>query len=254
LKNGKKKLDRTGTGTLSIFGYHMKFNLKLGFPLITTKKCYIPAIVHELLWFLKGDTNIAYLNKNNISIWNKWANEKGDLGPIYGKQWRNWQSYNRKKNIDQIKNILHIIKKEPNSRRMIVSSWNPTDIHKMALPPCHLLFQFYILNNTLSCQVYQRSCDVFLGLPFNLASYAILMHMIAQQCNLEVGDLLWTGGDVHLYNNHIQPAKIQILRKPKKQPILIIPNKPKSLFKYNVKDFYFIGYDPYPIITAEISI
>lgn len=254
LKDGKKKEDRTGTGTLSIFGYQMRLNLKLGFPLLTTKKCYIPAIIHELLWFLNGDTNIKYLKKNNISIWNPWADKEGDLGPIYGKQWRNWQSYDKKKSIDQIKNILKIIKKDPNSRRMIVSSWNPIDIDQMALPPCHVLFQFYILNKTLSCQVYQRSCDVFLGLPFNLASYAILVHMIAQQCNLKIGDLLWTGGDVHLYNNHIESAHIQILRTPKKQPMLLILNKPKSIFEYNIKDFYFLGYDPYPTIKAKISI
>ncbi|CAL4043637.1 thymidylate synthase [Buchnera aphidicola] len=253
IKQGKPKKDRTGTGTLSIFGHHIRFNLKEGFPLVTTKKCHIPSIIHELLWFLRGDTNIKYLNDNHVSIWNQWANKNGDLGPIYGKQWRNWSSYDDT-NIDQIKNTLKMLKKEPSSRRIIISSWNVSDINKMALPPCHVLFQFYVIENTLSCQLYQRSCDVFLGLPFNIASYAILIHMIAQQCNLKVGDFLWTGGDIHLYNNHLTQAKNQILRKPRKKPTLIIKNKPNSLFEYHIKDFLFIGYKPLSKIKADISI
>ncbi|AYN24640.1 thymidylate synthase [Buchnera aphidicola] len=253
IKNGKSKKDRTGTGTLSIFGYNMRFNLKKGFPLITTKKCHIPSIIHELLWFLKGETNIAYLNKNKISIWNNWADEFGNLGPIYGKQWRSWNTTEGKE-IDQIKNILQQIKEDPNSRRILVSSWNVGEIDKMSLAPCHVLFQFYVLKKKLSCQLYQRSCDVFLGLPFNIASYAILIHMIAQQCDLQVGDFLWTGGDVHLYKNHIESAKKQILRTPRKLPELIISKKPKSLFHYSFEDFKIIGYNPYPLIKGKISV
>lgn len=250
---GNQKEDRTGTGTLSIFGHNMKFNLKNGFPLITTKKCHIPSIIHELLWFLKGETNITYLNQNKISIWNNWADESGEVGPIYGKQWRKWET-SQGDSIDQIQNVLEELKNNPNSRRILVSSWNVGEIKKMKLPPCHVLFQFYVFNQTLSCQLYQRSCDVFLGLPFNIASYSILIHMIAQQCNLKVGEFLWTGGDVHLYNNHIEPAKKQILRKPRKLPKLIILNKPPSLFQYSFHDFKIIGYDPYSAIKAQISV
>jgi len=253
IKNGNQKKDRTGTGTLSIFGYNMKFDLKKGFPLLTTKKCHIPSIIHELLWFLKGDTNIDYLNKNKISIWNNWADKFGNVGPIYGKQWRSWNTLEGRK-IDQIKNILTELKNNPDSRRMLVSSWNVADIDKMKLPPCHVLFQFYVFDNTLSCQLYQRSCDVFLGLPFNIASYSILIHMIAQQCNLQVGEFLWTGGDVHLYNNHIKLVKAQILRTPRKLPELIILKKPSSLFQYSFQDFKIIGYNPHPSIKGEISI
>jgi thymidylate synthase len=253
IKYGNQKKDRTGTGTLSIFGYNMKFHLKEGFPLITTKKCHIQSIIHELLWFLNGDTNIKYLNDNNVSIWNHWADKFGNVGPIYGKQWRSWNTVDNKK-IDQIKNILTMLKTNPDSRRMLVSSWNVGEIDKMNLPPCHVLFQFYVCNNTLSCQLYQRSCDVFLGLPFNIASYAMLVHMIAQQCNLKVGDFLWTGGDVHLYKNHIEQAKEQILRKPLKLPKLIILKKPNSLFEYSFKDFKIFGYNSYPSIKAKISI
>ncbi|ADP67411.1 thymidylate synthase [Buchnera aphidicola] len=253
IRVGNQKKDRTGTGTLSIFGYNMKFDLKKGFPLLTTKKCHIASIIYELLWFLKGDTNIAYLNENKISIWNNWANESGDVGPIYGKQWRNWSTLEGHE-IDQIKNVLIQLKKNPDSRRMLVSSWNVGDIDKMRLPPCHVLFQFYVFNNTLSCQLYQRSCDVFLGLPFNIASYSILIHMIAQQCDLKVGDFLWTGGDVHLYNNHIELAKKQILRIPRTLPKLTILKKPQSLFQYCFEDFKIIGYHPYPAIKGEISI
>ncbi|WAI11628.1 MAG: thymidylate synthase [Buchnera aphidicola (Macrosiphum albifrons)] len=253
IKIGNKKTDRTGTGTLSVFGYNMKFNLKAGFPLLTTKKCHIPSIIHELLWFLKGDTNIDYLNKNKISIWNNWADKSGDVGPIYGKQWRSWNAPEGNK-IDQIKNVLIQLKNTPNSRRMLVSSWNVGEIDKMKLPPCHVLFQFYVFNNTLSCQLYQRSCDVFLGLPFNIASYSLLIHMIAQQCNLKVGEFLWTGGDVHLYNNHIQLAEKQILRIPRKLPKLIILKKPQSLFQYSFQDFKITEYYPYPSIKGKISV
>ncbi|QCO70989.1 thymidylate synthase [Buchnera aphidicola] len=253
IKIGNKKTDRTGTGTLSVFGYNMKFNLNAGFPLLTTKKCHIPSIIHELLWFLKGDTNIDYLNKNKISIWNNWADKFGDVGPIYGKQWRSWNTPEGNK-IDQIKNILIQLKNTPNSRRILVSSWNVGEIDKMKLPPCHVLFQFYVFNNTLSCQLYQRSCDVFLGLPFNIASYSLLIHMIAQQCNLKVGEFLWTGGDVHLYNNHIQLAEKQILRIPRKLPKLIILKKPQSLFQYSFQDFKITEYHPYPSIKGKISV
>jgi len=253
IKNGNQKQDRTGTGTLSIFGYNMKFDLKKGFPLLTTKKCHIPSIIYELLWFLKGDTNINYLNENKISIWNNWADKSGNVGPIYGKQWRSWDTLEGKE-IDQIQNILIELKNNPNSRRLLVSSWNVADIDKMKLPPCHVLFQFYVSNNTLSCQLYQRSCDVFLGLPFNIASYSILIHMIAQQCNLQVGDFLWTGGDVHLYNNHLKLVKTQILRTPRKLPELIILKRASSLFQYSFQDFKVIGYNPHPSIKGEISI
>ncbi|QCI21155.1 thymidylate synthase [Buchnera aphidicola (Hyperomyzus lactucae)] len=253
IKIGNQKKDRTGTGTLSIFGYNMRFNLKTGLPLLTTKKCHIPSIIYELLWFLKGDTNINYLNRNKISIWNNWADKSGDVGPIYGKQWRSWNT-EKGEPIDQIKKILIQLKENPDSRRILVSSWNVGEIDNMRLPPCHVLFQFYVCNKTLSCQLYQRSCDVFLGLPFNIASYSILVHMIAQQCNLKVGEFLWTGGDVHLYNNHIELAKKQILRIPKKLPKLIITRKPQSLFEYSFKDFKIIGYDPHPTIKGKISI
>ncbi|AWH90363.1 thymidylate synthase [Buchnera aphidicola (Melanaphis sacchari)] len=253
INNGNLKKDRTGTGTLSIFGHNIKCDLKKGFPLITTKKCHVPSIIHELLWFLNGDTNIKYLNENKVSIWNNWADKSGNLGPIYGAQWRSWKASSGKK-IDQIKNILKEIQENPDSRRIIVSTWNVAEIPKMSLPPCHILFQFYVFKKTLSCQIYQRSCDVFLGLPFNLASYATLIHMIAQQCNLVVGELLWTGGDVHLYQNHIKLAKKQILRIPRKLPRLILLKKPKSLFKYSFEDFKIIGYTPYPTIKGAISV
>lgn len=254
IDTGKTKIDRTGIGVLSIFGHLMRFDLNKGFPLITTKKCHIPSIIYELLWFLKGETNIKYLNKNNISIWNQWADKKGNLGPIYGKQWRNWSNLNGK-TIDQIKLILKEIKKSPNSRRMIVSSWNVLDIPLMALPPCHVLFQLNITEKILSCQVYQRSCDIFLGLPFNIASYALLTHMIAEQSNLKVGELIWTGGDIHLYKNHIQQALCQLKRTPKKLPKLIIhPPYPNSLFEYQFENFEFFEYNPDPHISAPVAV
>ncbi|XRX42739.1 MAG: thymidylate synthase [Buchnera aphidicola (Eriosoma harunire)] len=253
ITHGKKKQDRTKTGTLSIFGEHLKINLNQGFPLLTTKKCHFNSIVHELLWFLKGDTNIKYLNKHNITIWNPWANESGELGPIYGKQWRYWKTY-QGDTIDQIQLAINTINTEPSSRRIIVSSWNVSEINKMALPPCHVLFQFYVINNIISCQIYQRSCDIFLGLPFNIASYALLTHMIAQQCRLKVGQLLWTGGDVHLYQNHINAATIQLQRTPKILPQLILKNCPKSIFNYKINNFNIIKYIPYPSIKVKIAV
>ncbi|QIQ41446.1 MAG: thymidylate synthase [Buchnera aphidicola (Aphis urticata)] len=253
ITHGKSKNDRTGTGTLSIFGHNIRFNLQKGFPLVTTKKCYIPAIIHELLWFLKGETNITYLNKNKIFIWDNWADQFGELGPIYGKQWRSWITSDGKK-IDQIKNIIKQLKNDPDSRRLLVCSWNVGEISQMSLPPCHVLFQFYVFQNKLSCQLYQRSCDVFLGLPFNIASYSMLTHMIAQQCNFEVDEFIWTGGDIHLYKNHISLAKKQLLRNPRKLPKLIILNKPKSLFNYTFEDFKIINYNPHPSIHGIISV
>ncbi|WWP02193.1 MAG: thymidylate synthase [Candidatus Dasytiphilus stammeri] len=253
ISQGQFKNDRTGTGTISIFGYQMRFNLKKGFPLITTKLCKFSYIVHELLWFLKGQTNILELNKNKVSIWNHWADKNGNLGPIYGKQWRSWNTTDGK-SIDQINKVIEQIKQEPNSRRMIVSAWNVGDLEKMALAPCHVLFQFYVLNNKISCQIYQRSSDIFIGLPFNIASYALLVFMIAQQCNLEVGELIWTGGDVHLYCNHIEQAKLQLSRKPLSLPKLVIKNKPLSIFDYCLNDFDLRGYMPYPYIMAPIAI
>ncbi|ANF17152.1 thymidylate synthase [Buchnera aphidicola (Schlechtendalia chinensis)] len=253
LCEGINKKDRTGVGTLSIFGHHMKFNLKFGFPLVTTKKCSFSSIVYELLWFLNGDTNVKYLNDNKVFIWNPWADKFGNLGPIYGKQWRKWKTVDGTE-VDQIKNVIEQIKNDPNSRRLLVSSWNVGDLKKMALFPCHVLFQFYVVKNVLSCQLYQRSCDVFLGLPFNIASYALLMHMIAQQCCLELGDFLWTGGDIHLYKNHIIQAKEQLSRVPFPLPKLIIHNKPKEIFDYSFCDFSLLKYKFHPAIKADIAI
>lgn len=253
LSKGNIKKDRTGTGTISIFGYQMKLNLKKGFPLLTTKNCHIKSIIYELLWFLKGDTNISFLKKNNVSIWNHWANKNGNLGPIYGKQWRKWC----KKNgdfVDQISVIIDQLKNNPNSRRIILSSWNVGELDQMALSPCHILAQFYVNKKKLSCQVYQRSCDVFLGLPFNIASYAILINILAQQCNLNLGELIWTGGDVHIYLNHIKQINLQLSRKPRKLPKLIIKRNPLSIFDYKFKDFKIKGYEPYSAIQAPISI
>ncbi|MGD6858678.1 MAG: thymidylate synthase [Enterobacteriaceae bacterium] len=252
-KFGINRKDRTGIGTTSIFGHQMRFNLKDGFPLVTTKYCNISNIIYELLWFLNGETNIKSLLKNNVNIWNNWADKNGDLGPIYGKQWRKWESKNGEK-IDQLSFVLKELKNNPYSRRILVSSWNVGEIKLMSLPPCHVLFQFYVADKKLNCQLYQRSCDVFLGLPYNIASYSILMHMISQQCNLEVGEFIWTGGDVHIYFNHLEYSKIQIKRTPKKLPKLKIIRKPKSLFKYKINDFKLIGYNFYPKIKAEIAV
>ena len=234
LDEGTQKNDRTGTGTLSIFGHQMRFNLQDGFPLVTTKRCHLRSIIHELLWFLQGDTNIAYLHENNVTIWDEWADENGDLGPVYGKQWRAWPTPDGR-HIDQITTVLNQLKNDPDSRRIIVSAWNVGELDKMALAPCHAFFQFYVADGKLSCQLYQRSCDVFLGLPFNIASYALLVHMMAQQCDLEVGDFVWTGGDTHLYSNHMDQTHLQLSREPRPLPKLIIKRKPESIFDYHIR-------------------
>ena len=253
LYDAKHKNDRTGTGTLSIFGHQMRFNLQDGFPLVTTKRCHLRSIIHELLWFLQGDTNIAYLHENNVTIWDEWADENGDLGPVYGKQWRAWPTPDGR-HIDQITTVLNQLKNDPDSRRIIVSAWNVGELDKMALAPCHAFFQFYVADGKLSCQLYQRSCDVFLGLPFNIASYALLVHMMAQQCDLEVGDFVWTGGDTHLYSNHMDQTHLQLSREPRPLPKLIIKRKPESIFDYRFEDFEIEGYDPHPGIKAPVAI
>lgn len=253
LNHGVKKDDRTGTGTLSTFGYQMRFNLNDGFPLITTKKLHMRSIIHELLWFLQGDTNIGYLNQHGVSIWDEWANEKGDLGPVYGRQWRSWPTPDGR-SIDQLTSLLQQIKSNPDSRRLIVSAWNVGELDKMALAPCHALFQFYVANQRLSCQLYQRSADVFLGVPFNIASYALLTHLIAEQCDLKVGEFIWTGGDCHLYMNHLEQAKTQLERNPLPLPKLIIKQRPASLFDYQFEDFEFINYQSHPSIKAPIAV
>jgi thymidylate synthase len=253
LQHGTEKSDRTGTGTLSVFAYQMRFNLADGFPLVTTKKLHMRSIVHELLWFLKGDTNIAYLRDNGVTIWDEWADEKGDLGPVYGRQWRSWTTPDGR-TIDQLAEIVQQIKTNPDSRRLIISAWNVGELDKMALAPCHALFQFYVANNRLSCQLYQRSADVFLGVPFNIASYALLTHMVAQQCNLEVGEFIWTGGDCHLYLNHLEQAQTQLQRDPLALPQLVIKRKPASLFDYHFDDFEFVNYQCHPGIKAPIAI
>ena len=252
LRNGVKKVDRTGTGTISIFGHQTEYNLEKSFPLVTTKKVHLKSIIHELLWFLKGETNIKYLKENNVKIWNEWADDKGNLGPVYGYQWRSWPSYDGKK-IDQIKNIIHDIKHTPDSRRLIVSAWNVGQISEMALPPCHSFFQFYVANNKLSCQLYQRSADVFLGVPFNIASYALLTMMIAQVCNLQPGKFVHTLGDAHLYLNHLEQAKTQLSRKPKKAPKMKI-NAKNNIFDFVFEDFELIGYESHPRIKAPIAV
>lgn len=253
LHHGVEKSDRTGTGTLSAFAYQMRFNLADGFPLVTTKKLHMRSIIHELLWFLRGDTNIAYLHENGVSIWDEWADENGELGPVYGRQWRSWPTPDGQ-TIDQLANVLQQIKTNPDSRRLIVSAWNVAELDKMALAPCHAFFQFYVANNQLSCQLYQRSADVFLGVPFNIASYALLTHMVAQQCNLEVGEFIWTGGDCHLYMNHLEQAQTQLQRQPLPLPQLLIKHKPASLFDYSFNDFEFINYQSHPGIKAPIAI
>ena len=263
---GVFKGDRTGTGTYSTFGYQMRFNLAEGFPLVTTKKCYLRAIIHELLWFLKGDTNIKYLNENNVNIWNEWADETGNLGPVYGKQWRSWSSMSSE-SIDQIKWIVEELKNSPNSRRIVVSAWNPSvmpdtsispaenaTMGKQALPPCHCLFQFYVANNKLSCQLYQRSADVFLGVPFNIASYALLTQMLANSLGFELGDFVHTFGDVHLYANHVEQAELQLTRKPYKLATMKINPDVKSIFDYTIDDFNIVNYESHPAIKAAISI
>ncbi len=252
-KTGVDKSDRTGVGTRSVFGYQMRFNLAEGFPLVTTKKLHIRSIVHELLWFLSGSSNIKYLHDNGVSIWDEWADENGDLGPVYGVQWRSWPAPNGRK-IDQISNLIEGIKRDPDSRRHLVVAWNPAEVDKMALPPCHCLFQFYVANGKLSCQLYQRSCDIFLGVPFNIASYSLLTHMVAQQCDLEVGDFVWTGGDCHIYKNHFEQVELQLSRTPRAYPKLVINRKPSSIFDYKFEDFVIEGYDPWPHIKAPIAV
>ena len=253
LKKGNDKGDRTGTGTKSVFGWQMRFNLNDGLPLLTTKKLYLNAIIHELLWFIKGDTNISYLKEHNVKIWNEWADENGDLGPVYGKQWRSWETPDGR-NLDQLDNVINQIKNNPDSRRMIVSAWNPSDIGSMALPPCHCLFQFYVSENKLSCQLYQRSADIFLGVPFNIASYSILTHMIANVCGLELGDFIHTLGDAHIYQNHVNQANIQLLRNVKKLPHIQFRKKFETINDFKYEDFEIIGYDPHPNISAPIAV
>jgi thymidylate synthase len=253
LENGVKKDDRTGTGTLSVFGRQLRFDLQKGFPLLTTKKLHIRSIIHELLWFLSGDTNIKYLQENGVTIWDEWADENGDLGPVYGAQWRSWKGADGQ-TIDQISEVIKQIKTNPNSRRLLVNAWNVAEIDKMKLPPCHYAFQFYVVDGKLSCMWQQRSVDTFLGLPFNIASYALLTHMIAQQCDLEVGELIFTGGDVHLYLNHIEQAKLQLTREPRPLPKLVIKRKPDSIFDYKFEDFEIVDYHPHPHIKAPVAV
>lgn len=253
LNNGTEKGDRTNTGTLSVFGYQMRYDLSKNFPLVTTKKLHVRSIVHELLWFLNGDTNIKYLQDNKVRIWDEWADVEGNLGPVYGKQWRSWETCDGQI-IDQISTVIQQIKTNPDSRRLIVNAWNVGELDKMALAPCHLLFQFYVANNKLSCQLYQRSADVFLGVPFNIASYSLLTHMIAQQCGLEPGEFVWTGGDCHLYLNHIEQAKLQLSRTPLEPPQLKIHRKPESIFDYQFTDFEFLHYQSHPGIKAEVAV
>lgn len=253
LAQGSRKSDRTGTGTLSIFGHQMRFHLADGFPLVTTKKLHLRSIIYELLWFLNGDTNVGYLKDNGVTIWDEWADADGNLGPVYGYQWRSWPGRNGQK-IDQISKVVEQIKSKPDSRRHIVTAWNPADVDQMALPPCHALFQFYVADGKLSCQLYQRSVDTFLGLPFNIASYALLTHMVAQQCDLQVGDFVWTGGDVHLYTNHLDQTRLQLSREPYPLPTLVIKRKPASIFEYKFEDFEVMNYQAHPGIKAPIAV
>ena len=252
-ENGHQKTDRTGVGTRSVFGYQLRFDLSEGFPLVTTKKLHIRSIVHELLWFLSGSGNIGYLHDNKVSIWDEWADKNGDLGPVYGVQWRSWPTPDGR-HIDQITNAVDLIKNHPDSRRIIVCSWNVADIDRMALPPCHCLFQFYVADGKLSCQLYQRSCDIFLGVPFNIASYALLTHMMAQQCDLEPGEFIWTGGDCHIYNNHFEQTVEQLSREPRPYPKLVIKRRPASIFDYKFEDFEITDYNPWPHIKAPIAV
>jgi thymidylate synthase len=252
-EHGVRKGDRTGTGTLSLFGYQMRFDLEAGFPALTTKKLHLRSIIHELLWFLKGDTNIQYLRDNEVTIWDEWADANGDLGPVYGAQWRTWRTADGRQ-IDQIQRALDMIRNEPNSRRIIVSAWNVGELEQMALAPCHALFQFHVAQGRLSCQLYQRSADVFLGVPFNIASYALLLHMMAQQTGLRPGELVWTGGDCHLYTNHMVQTELQLTREPLPLPRLVIKRKPESLFDYRFEDFELIDYYAHGSIKAPIAV
>jgi thymidylate synthase len=253
LDHGAQKHDRTGTGTISTFGYQMRFNLQEGFPMVTTKKLHLKSIIHELIWFLKGDTNIKYLKDNNVKIWDEWADEQGNLGPVYGSQWRSWPTPDGRL-IDQISNVINTIKTNPDSRRIIVSAWNVADIDQMALPPCHALFQFYVADGKLSCQLYQRSADIFLGVPFNIASYALLTMMVAQVCNLEYGEFIHTLGDAHLYNNHIEQAKLQLSRDTKTLPVMEINPGVKDIFSFTFEDFNLKNYEPHPHIKGAVAV
>ena len=251
--NGARKADRTGTGTLSVFGHQMRFRLADGFPLVTTKKLHLRSIVHELLWFLRGDTNIGYLRENGVSIWDEWADENGDLGPVYGHQWRSWPAPDGR-TIDQLSDVLGTLRSNPDSRRMLVSAWNVGDLDRMALAPCHALFQFYVADGRLSCQLYQRSADIFLGVPFNIASYALLTHLVAAQCELEPGDFIWTGGDCHLYLNHLEQADEQLSRRPLALPALELRRRPASLFDYCYEDIAVVGYESHSAIRAPVAV
>lgn len=253
LDKGVEKVDRTGTGILSVFGHQMRFDLAKGFPMVTTKKLHLKSIIHELLWFLSGDTNVKYLQDNGVRIWNEWADEAGDLGPVYGHQWRSWPTANGE-SIDQIMQVIDQIKTNPDSRRLIVNAWNVGCLDGMALPPCHLLFQFYVANNRLSCQLYQRSADSFLGVPFNIASYALLTHMIAQQCELDVGEFIWTGGDCHIYLNHLEQVQLQLTRKPYPLPRLQIHRRPESIEDYQFEDFEILNYQSHPHIKGAVAV
>lgn len=251
--NGIKKQDRTGTGTYSVFGYQMRFDLSAGFPVVTTKKLHVRSIFHELLWFLSGDTNIKYLRDNGVTIWDEWADADGNLGPVYGKQWRRWETADGRM-VDQISDVIQQIKTNPNSRRLLVSAWNVGELNNMALPPCHLLFQFYVADGKLSCQLYQRSCDAGLGVPFNIASYALLTHLIAEQCDLAVGDFVWTGGDCHIYLNHVEQVQQQLTRAPYPLPKLLMKRKPASIFEYRYEDFEIVGYQSHPHIAMPVAV
>ncbi|ERK04047.1 MAG: thymidylate synthase [Prevotella pleuritidis] len=253
IREGVKKEDRTGTGTISVFGNQMRFDLEQGFPLLTTKKLHLKSIIYELLWFLKGDTNVHYLQKNGVRIWNEWADEHGDLGPVYGHQWRSWPDY-QGGTIDQIQQVLDLIRHHPDSRRMIVTAWNPAEVEQMALPPCHCLFQFYVAEGRLSLQLYQRSADTFLGVPFNIASYALLLQMMAQVCGLQAGDFIHTTGDTHLYLNHLDQARLQLTRTPRVLPVMRLNPDVKDLFAFRYEDFELVNYDPWPHISAQVSV
>ena len=253
LAHGTPKTDRTGVGIRSIFGYQMRFDLSEGFPVVTTKKLHLPSVIHELLWFLQGDTNIAYLQKNKVRIWNEWADEAGNLGPVYGKQWRAWETADGRV-VDQMAQVVKAIKETPSSRRLIVNAWNVGELDNMALPPCHLLFQFYVADNRLSCQLYQRSADAFLGVPFNIASYALLTHMVAQQCDLGVGEFVWTGGDCHIYNNHVAQVNLQLSRTPYDLPTLAFASKPSTLFDYHFEDIRLNDYIFHEAIKGKVAV
>ena len=252
-EHGHRKDDRTGTGTLSVFGWQMRFDLAEGFPLLTTKKLHTRSIIHELLWFLRGDTNIKYLKDNGVSIWDEWADENGELGPVYGKQWRSWEAPDGR-SIDQISQLIEALKKNPDSRRHLVSAWNPAEVDRMALPPCHALFQFYVAGGKLSCQLYQRSADIFLGVPFNIASYALFTMMVAQVCGYQLGDFVWTGGDCHLYTNHLEQTQLQLSRELRSLPRMRINPEVKDIFAFTIDDFTLEGYDPHPHISAPVAV